>query len=105
MGRERERGGGERGRERGGERGREGEREGEKGGEKGRERGREGGEGGRKGGERGRERENLFLLTAFFGPYNLIMGEIFSSSILPQLQDRGSLLFLIIYMKKLLSSD
>ena len=100
-----------------GERGREGERGAERGGERRRERGRErggGGEreregererGGREGGERGRERENLFLLTAFFGSYNLIMGEIFSSSILPQLQDRGSLLFLIIYMKKLLSSD
>ena len=99
----------------GGEREREGEREGERGGERGkregkrereeregkRERGRERGERG----EREGERENLFLLTAFFGPYNLIMGEIFSSSILPQLQDRGSLLFLIIYMKKLLSSD
>ena len=56
-------------------------------------------------GERGGERENLFLLTTFFDPYNLIMGEFFSSSILPQLQDRGSLLFLIMYMKKLLSSD
>ena len=88
----------ERGREveRGGrEREREGEREGR---ESGRERGREGG-------ERGGERENLFLLTTFFGPHNLIMGEFFSSSILPQLQDRGLLLFLKIYMKKLLSSD
>ena len=88
----------ERGREveRGGrEREREGEREGR---ESGRERGREGG-------ERGGERENLFLLTTFFGPHNLIMGEFFSSSILPQLQDRGLLLFQKIYMKKLLSSD
>ena len=99
----------------GGEREREGEREGERGGERGkregkrereeregkRERGRERGERG----EREGERENLFLLTAFFGPYNLIMGKIFSSSILSQLQDRGSLLFLIIYMKKLLTSD
>ena len=84
----------ESGRENGRERGR-----GERGGE------REGGERGERGGERGGERENLFLLTTFLGPYNLIMGEIFSSSILPQLQDRGSLLFLIIYMKKLLSSD
>ena len=98
-------------REREGERGeREGERErGERGGrEGGREREREGGregEGGEREGERGGERENLFLLTTFFDPYNLIMGEFFSSSILPQLQDRGSLLFLIIYMKKLLSSD
>ena len=57
------------------------------------------------GGERGGERENLLLLTTLFGPYNLITGEFFSSSILPQLQDRGSLLFLIIYMKKLVSSD
>ena len=101
----------------GGEREREGEREGERAGERGErggERGERGGERGergeeregeREGGERGGERENLFLLTAFFGPHNLIMGEIFSSSILPQLQDRGSLLFLIIYMKKLLSSD
>ena len=83
---------------------REGEREG---GERGAVRGeRERGE--REGGERGRERgrrENLFLLTTFFDPYNLIMGEFFSSSILPRLQDRGSLLFLIMYMKKLLSSD
>ena len=77
------------------EREREREREGR---ESGRERGREGG-------ERGGERENLFLLTTFFGPHNLIMGEFFSSSILPQLQDRGLLLFLKIYMKKLLSSD
>ena len=67
--------GGERGEERGEERGRERERE--------RRREREGREGEREGGERGGERENLFLLTAFFGPYNLIMGEIFSSSILP----------------------
>ena len=103
----------------GGEREREGEREGERGGERGRERGEErerrergrerGGErGGRERGERGEregERENLFLLTALFGPYNSIMGKIFSSSILSQLQDRGSLLFLIIYMKKLLTSD
>ena len=98
----------------GGEREREGEREGERGEREEREGKREGGERrgrergereGGEGGERGGERENLFLLTAFFGPYNLIMGKIFSSSILPQLQDRGSLLFLIIYMKKLLSSD
>ena len=68
----------------------------------GRERGEREGE---RGGERGGERENLFLLTTFFDPYNLIMGEFFSSSMLPQLQDRGSLLFLIMYMKKLLSSD
>ena len=68
-----------------------GEREGERGRERGRDRGR----------ERGRERKFIFLLTSFFGPYNLIMGEIFSSSILPKLQDRGSLLFLIIYMKKI----
>ena len=34
------------------------------------ERGRERGEGGREGGER----ENLLLLTTFFGPYNLIVG-------------------------------
>ena len=89
-------------RERGG--GREGEREGEReGGERGRERGEREREGER--GREGGERESLFLLTTFFGPYNLIMGEIFSSTILPQLQDRGSLLFLIIYMKKLLSSD
>ena len=103
---------GERGGERGGEGGREGEREeregkrerGERGGERGGRGGREGEREGGEGGERWGERENLFLLTAFFGPYNLIMGKIFSSSILPQLQDRGSLLFLIIYMKKLLSS-
>ena len=71
--------------------------------------GREKREGGRRGRERGgregKERENLFVSTTFLGPYNLIMGKLFSSSILPQLQDRGSLLFLIIYMKKLLSSD
>ena len=80
-----------------------GERRGERGGEKGGREGRErGGERGREGkrvegerGEREGERENLFLLTTFLGPYNLIMGELFSSSILPQLQDRGSLLFLI----------
>ena len=87
----------------GGWRGRERER-GERGGERergGRERGRERG---REGGERGGERKFIFI-NHFFGPYNLIMGEFFSSSILPQLQDRGSLLFLIIYMKKLLSSD
>ena len=86
-----------------------GEREGERGGrERGRERGgreRRRERGGERVGEREGERENLLLLTTFFGPYNLIMGEFFSSSILPQLQDRGSLLFLIIYMKKLLSSD
>ena len=94
------------GRERGGERG-ERERGEREGGERGEgEGGERGGE--REGGERGEregERENLFLLTTFFDPCNLIMGEFFSSSILPQLQDRGSLLFLIIYMKKLLSSD
>ena len=91
---------------------REGEREGEGresgGRESGERREREGGERGReeeRGGERGGERENLFLLTTFFGPYNLIMGELFSSSILPQLQDRGLLLFLTIYVKNLLSSD
>ena len=89
-----------------------GERRGERGGEKGGERGERGGERGREGkreggerGERGGERENLFLLTTFLGPYNLIMGELFSSSILPQLQDRGLLLFLIIYVKNLLSSN
>ena len=93
------------------ERGREGERGGREGGERGREggeRGERGGEGrerGRERGERGGERENLFLLTTFFGPHNLRMGEFFSSSILPQLQDRGLLLFLKRYMKKLLSSD
>ena len=65
-----------------------------------------GGEGGERGGGEGPgQRENLFVSTTFLGPYNLIMGKLFSSSILPQLQDRGSLLFLIIYMKKLLSSD
>ena len=88
---------------------RRGERGGEKGGREGRERGGERGrEGKRVGGERGERegaRENLFLLTTFLGPYNLIMGELFSSSILPQLQDRGLLLFLIIYVKNLLSSN
>ena len=84
----------ESGREKGRERGR-----GERGGERG------GGERGERGGERGGERENLFLLTTFLGPYNLIMGEIFIFSILPQLQDGGLLLFLKIYMKNLLSSD
>ena len=82
-----------------------GERRGERGGGE-REGERERGERGeRGGGERGGERQNLFLLTTFLGPYNLIMGEIFSSSILPQLQDGGLLLFLKIYMKNLLSSD
>ena len=105
--------GGERKGERGGERG-EREREREEGRERGRERG--GKRGGERGGERERERERgregererekvYFYLPLFLGPYNLIMGELFSSSILPQLQDRGSSLFLIIYMKKLLSSD
>ena len=98
-----EREGGREGRERGGERG--GRERGERGGEREGERGGEGGRGGEREGERGGERENLFLLTTFFDPYNLIMGEFFSSSLLPQLQDRGSLLFLIMYMKKLLSSD
>ena len=60
---------------------------------------------GERGGREGGERENLFLLTTFFDPYNFIMGELFSSSILPQLQDRGLLLFLIIYVKNLLNSD
>ena len=102
-GRERERERAGRGeREREGERGREGKREG---GERGRERGERGGREGGERGERGGERENLFLLTTFFSPYNLIMGELFSSSILPQLQDRGLLLFLTIYVKNLLSSD
>ena len=66
---------------------------------------RRGEKGEREGGREGGERENLFVSTTFLGPYNLIMGKLFSSSILPQLQDRGSLLFLLIYMKKLLSSD
>ena len=83
---------------------RRGERAGERG-ERGGERGREGKREGGERGERGGERENLFLLTTFLGPYNLIMGELFSSSILPQLQDRGLLLSLIIYVKNLLSSD
>ena len=83
-----------------------GERVGERGGgEREGERETGGGERGERGGERGGERENLFLLTTFLGPYNLIMGEIFSFSILPQLQDGGLLLFLKIYMKNLLSSD
>ena len=75
------------------EREREREREGRGGEREGRER--------ERGGGRGEERENLFLLTTFFGPHNLIMGEFFSSSILPQLQGRDPLLFLIIYMKKI----
>ena len=66
---------------------------------------RRGEKGEREGGREGGERENLFVSTTFLGPYNLIMGKLFSSSILPQFQVRGSLLFLIIYMKNLLSSD
>ena len=73
-------------------------------GERERERGERGAERGGEVGERGGEGKFIFI-NHFFGPNNLIIGEFFSSSILPQLQDRGSLLFLIIYMKKLLSSD
>ena len=66
--------------------GREGEREG-------RERGVDGGER-----DRGKERKFIFI-------NHLVRSiQLFSSSILPQLQDGASLLFLIIYMKKLFSS-
>ena len=62
---------------------------------------------GRERGERGEERgeEKFIFINHVFRSIQHDYGEVFSSSILPQLQDRGSLLFLIIYMKKLLSSD
>ena len=106
------RGGRERGRERKGDRG--GERGGrETKGERRREREgeREGGErGGREGGERGGERERgrerkFIFIYHFFRSIQLAYGGTFKFLFLPQLQDRGSSLFRIIYMKKLLSSD